>query len=276
MDDMIILKSVTFKNHFIPQSKEYPFSIPIIRKFQGLCFNNPITIFVGENGTGKSTLIEAIASAANSITIGRNEINEDPELMKSAKLSEFLQLSWSYRTNKGFFLRSEDFISYRKRLGEIRNDMENDLKSLDEEYRNRSAFSKNLAMLPARRSLYEMKNMYGTDLNKRSHGEGFLDLFRSRLISRGLYILDEPETPLSPMNQFALLSMIYEMTKKDCQFIIATHSPILMALPDADIYSFDTGELAKIKYDDLEHIKFLKSFLNNPEKYLRYLEQTDH
>lgn len=269
---MIILKSITLKNHTMPKSKEYPFSIPIIKKFQGVYFRNPITIFVGENGTGKSTLIEAIASAANSITIGRSEINEDPELMPTAKLSEFLQLSWAFKTNKGFFLRSEDFISYRKRLGEIKNDMVNDLKSINEEYKDRSAFSRNLAMLPAKSSLYEMKSMYGTDLNERSHSEGFLDLFRSRLIPNGLYILDEPETPLSPMNQFALLSMIYEMTKKDCQFIIATHSPILMALPDADIYSFDTAPLAKVRYDDLEHIKFLKSFLNNPEKYLKYLE----
>lgn len=116
-----------------------------------------------------------------------------------------------------------------------------------------------------------MKDKHGEGLETKSHGESFLELFNSRFRPNGLYILDEPETPLSPMKQLAFISMLKEMVKENAQFIIATHSPILMAIPDATIISFDQAPIREVGYNELEHVNLTKDFLNNPEGYLRHL-----
>jgi predicted ATPase len=112
---------------------------------------------------------------------------------------------------------------------------------------------------------------YGEDADARSHGESFLNLFQSRFVPGGLYLLDEPEAPLSPQRQLALLSMLKEMTAQDSQFVIATHSPILMALPGADILSFDHAPPRRLPYEKVEHVSLTRDFLNNPEAFLRHL-----
>lgn len=250
---------------------KYPFNIPLFEYFEGLEFRAPVTIFVGENGTGKSTLIEGIAAAVGSITIGEDSIDYDKSMESARELSRNLRLTWNIKTRKGFFLRAEDFISYAKRLTQMKSELQQELREVDNTYKNRSEFARNLAKMPYSSSLYELEEQYGDGLETKSHGESFLELFSSRFVPDGLYILDEPETPLSPMKQLALISMIKEMVEQNAQFIIATHSPILMAIPEATIISFDKYPIREVDYNDLEHVNLTKDFLNNPEQYLRYL-----
>ena len=249
----------------------YPFNIPLLQDFNRLDFKTPVTIFVGENGTGKSTLIEGIAAGVGSITIGEDSINYDKSLKTAMNLSKCLKLSWSIKTKKGFFLRAEDFISYTKKISETKNGLEEELKEIDATYKDRSELASNLAKMPYINSLSALQRKHGEGLETKSHGEGFLEIFKERFIPNGLYLLDEPETPLSPMKQLALISMIKEMVKQNAQFIIATHSPILMAIPGATIISFDEYPIREANYNDLEHVNITKDFLNNPEQYLRYL-----
>lgn len=249
----------------------YPFCIPLLKALTTLELKAPVTILVGENGTGKSTLIEGIAAAAESITVGDLPIEDDTSMEAAKLLAERLKLVWRVRTRKGFFLRAEDFINYTKRITQLREELKNDLKEVEFAYRERSEHAKALASLPYQRSLYELKESYGEGLEFRSHGEGFLELFQSRFVPNGLYILDEPETPLSPTKQLAFIAMIKEMVEQNAQFIIATHSPILMAIPGASIISCDELPMKEVDYNDLEHVKLTRSFLNNPEQFLRYL-----
>lgn len=254
-----------------PSSSEYPFNVPIFKNLNRLYFNSPVTIFVGENGTGKSTLLEGIAAGVGSITIGEDSIDYHKSLKSARNLSKSLRLSWSIKTKKGFFLRAEDFISYTKRIAEIQAGLEEELREIDNTYNDRSELARSLAKMPYNNSLNELKSKYGEGLQVRSHGEGFLDVFNERFVPNGLYLLDEPETPLSPTKQLALISMIKGMVEQNAQFIIATHSPILMAIPGAKIISFDEDPIKEVEYDSLEHVNITKDFLNNPQQYLRHL-----
>src|SRR5207248_1978400 len=128
-----------------------------------------------------------------------------------------------------------------------------------------------LAQLPARVSLAEMERRYGIDLDANSHGQSFLKLFHSRFVPGGLFLLDEPEAPLSPQSQLALLAMIADMVKQDAQFIIATHSPILLGAPAATIYDCDRVPIERAEYDTLDHVAITRDFLNHRDRYLRHL-----
>ncbi|HEX7939287.1 MAG TPA: AAA family ATPase, partial [Gemmatimonadaceae bacterium] len=132
---------------------------------------------------------------------------------------------------------------------------------------------KALATLPVKRSLAELEQMYGEDLDANSHGQSFLKLFSSRFVPGGLYLLDEPEAPLSPQSQLALLVMMQEMVAQQAQFIIATHSPMMLAFPGARIYSFDSTPVQEVPFDELDHVVLMREFLNRPERYLRALSR---
>ena len=125
--------------------------------------------------------------------------------------------------------------------------------------------------MPYAGQLRAMQDLYGDGLENRSHGEQFLDFFQARFVPGGLYLLDEPEIPLSPMRQLAFLSLLKRMLADDAQFIIATHSPILMAFPEAVILSFDHAPPQQVAFDDLEHVRVTRDFLNDPEAFLRHL-----
>jgi len=271
MKRMFHLKEVSYSNKNHRLLDVYPFNIPLMKSFTKITFDSPITILVGENGTGKSTLLEAIACAIGSITIGDMDINIDREFEYARTLAKYLKLLWTIKTNKGFFLRAEDFINYLRKLHTIRTDMIQEMVDVDNRFDGRSQYARNLAKMPYANSLYQMKNMYNGDLERKSHGESFLEFFSARFVPNGLYILDEPETPLSPMNQFAFMAMLKEMINQNSQFIIATHSPIIMAYPGATIYDLNDLPIKKTNYMDIESVKFFKSFLNNPEGFLRYL-----
>ncbi len=252
-------------------SKNYPFNIEIFEDFKELTFSKPVTILVGENGSGKSTLLQGIAAAAQSITIGNESIDYDPSLLAGRHLAQQLRLSWKIKTKRGFFLRAEDFISYTKKINSLKTELSQDLIEIEENYKSRSKFSQNQAKAAYQNSLAALKNKHGDGLEKMSHGESFLEFFGSRFTKNGLYILDEPEAPLSPKNQLVFISMINQMLEQNAQFIIATHSPILMAIPNASILFFENGSILEVQYEDLEHVKITKAFLNNPEAYLRHL-----
>ena len=249
----------------------FPFDVPVVRALRELTFETPISFFVGENGSGKSTLLEALALAARLPTVGSTQAADDETLKAQRSLARSLKLVWNRRPRAGFFLRAEDFFGFTKQLSKTRAEMKQRLSELDDEYKERSAYAKGLASLPMKTSLAEMEGRYGEDLDANSHGQSFLKLFQSRFVPGGLYMLDEPEAPLSPQSQLALMTMIADMLAQNAQFIIATHSPILLAFPGARIYSFDGGETKVVEYGALDHVNITRDFLNAPERFLRHM-----
>lgn len=252
-------------------SKDFPFNLSFLSNWQELEFHAPVTFFVGENGSGKSTLMEAVAVAAQLITVGSTEASGDQTLDHVRRLADALKLVWNKRTRRGFFLRAEDFFGWVKQQNLMRSGLQADLQQVDEDYKGRSETAKGLARTPYAGQLADMQRRYGEGLQVRSHGESFLDLFQSRFVPGGLYLLDEPEAPLSPMRQLSLLSLLKQMVAQEAQFIIATHSPILMAMPGAEILSFDHSPLRKLGFGELEHVNLTRDFLADPESFLRHL-----
>ncbi len=268
---MIYLRSLVVRPWPERLNGRFPFFLPLIQGLDGLVFRQPVTFFVGENGTGKSTLLEALACAIDSITVGAEPVRTDQTLADVRALSQYLKLVWAPRTRKGFFLRAEDFFGYARRQAQIQAEMRAELDRVDEEYRDRSDFARGLARMPFSRELSDMRGRYGDGLDSISHGEAFLKLFESRFNPGGLYLLDEPEAPLSPLRQLAFLASLKQMIALDSQFIIATHSPLILAFPDADIIQFDNGRLSRVAYEELEHVRLTRDFLQNPAAFLRHL-----
>ena len=252
----------------------FPFTVPVIKALDALPLAGAVTFFVGENGSGKSTLLEAIAAAARLPAVGSADLDADATLGAQRRLAGALRLVWSRRTSRGFFLRAEDFFGFAKRLGQMRSEFQQRLEELEVEYADRSPYAKGLAMGPMRRSLAEMEQRYGVDLDANSHGQSFLRLFQSRFVPGGLYLLDEPEAPLSPQSQLGLIAMISDMVAQDAQFIIATHSPMLMAYPGATIVSFDETPASAVSYESLESVRLMREFLLAPERYLARITAT--
>ncbi len=253
--------------------EKYPFTLPVIRSLQHkeLEFDSPVTIFVGENGTGKSTLLEGLAVACESIAVGGYDVHSDPTLYGARRLAEKMKLVWNLKTRRGFFMRTEDSFNFSRRLAELKDDMKDNIETADAQYKERSDYAKALAKGSYRKSINAIEQTYRGDLEERSHGESLLTLLQARFVPGGLYLLDEPESALSPISQLALLSMVKEMVTKDCQFIIATHSPIIMAVPGASILSFDETPLCKKDFDELDHVRLYRDFLRDPDQFLRYL-----
>jgi len=241
---MIYLREIQFN----PNPKGWAIDLPAFKKLQKLDFNSSITFFVGENGSGKSTLMEAIAYLCNFNVLGGSQ-NTISRSGAESDLPNNLKFVWAKKINKGFFLRAESFFNYATYLDDLYKEM-------------------------SRINSPEMLNVYrsygGESLNKQSHGETFRSLTANRFRWPGIYLLDEPEAALSPQNQLVFLSYLYQY-QKDSQFIIATHSPILMAFPNAQIFNFDVHPLRKGELEEMEHFQLTKNFLNNPESYLHHL-----
>lgn len=250
---------------------QFPFTVPVIRDLRPMDLDCAVTFLVGENGSGKSTLLEGIAAAAGLPTVGSESIDRDQTLAAQRLLARSLKLSWNRRALRGFFLRAEDFFGFTKSLAKLRAELTQRLVELDAEYDGRSDYAKRLARGPVAGSLADMERRYGVDLDANSHGQSFLKLFQSRFVPGGLYLLDEPEAPLSPQSQLALIAMIREMIAQESQFIIATHSPILLGFPGARIFSFDSVPAAEMKFEELDHVRIARDFLNSPERFLRHL-----
>jgi predicted ATPase len=268
---MIFLRSISVASRDDSEATRFPFSVPAIRTLPKISLTSPVTFFVGENGSGKSTLLEAIAAAARLPSIGSLEVAQDSTLEHQRRLGKTLRLAWAKRAHRGFFLRAEDFFGFTKTLARMRNELQAELARIDTEYEGRSELAKGLARGPHFASLADMERRYGVDLDANSHGESFLRVFAERFVPDGLYLLDEPEAPLSPQSQLGLIAMLKDMVEQSAQFIIATHSPILLAFPGATILSFDERPVRAVAYGDLAHVNLTRDFLQDPERYLRRL-----
>ena len=246
----------------------FPFSLPLIQNLTEVTFEAPVTFFVGENGSGKSTLLEAIGAGIGSIAVGSSDIQSDPTLIAARQLSKHLTFIRNRQPTRGFFFRAEDIFGFTKRVTQELAD----LQDLEADFSdNLSGYGRQLATGSARGQRLALSKKYGSNPDAKSHGESFLEIFQARLVPNGLYLLDEPETPLSPLRQLALLSILKKYVAQDCQFIIATHSPLLMAFPEAIILNFNGDQIAPILYDEVEHVTLMRAFLQYPDMFLQKL-----
>ncbi len=250
----------------------YPFHVPTLRELDCVALTTPITFLVGENGSGKSTFLEALAWATESVAAGSESIDLDASLRHVRPLGEAMRLIWTRRTRRGFFLRAEDFFGFVNRTKEEIAELEAEVHRVRTEHADLPEVELARRCAPYTKSIAELRRRYGADPDAGSHGEQFLNFFEQRLAPGGLYLLDEPEAPLSPMRQLTLLSVLMTAAaERDCQFIVCTHSPILMAASGARILSFDQAPIGEVGYDDLEHVTLTRDFLNRPEAFLRHL-----
>ncbi len=228
--------------------KSYLSGLPIIKylKKEGkISFSSNITFFVGENGTGKSTLLEGIAVACGFNAEGGSRNFSFSTKETHSELWEYLTVVKRDFPKDGFFLRAESLYNVATNIDEM-----DDLPSFDPPV---------------------IEGYGGVSLHRQSHGESFLSIVKNRFFGNGLYILDEPEAALSPMRLMTLIALINSLVKNNSQFIIATHSPILMAMPDAEILEFKEDGIKSVKYDETEHFRVTRDFLQNPERMIKYL-----
>ena len=241
----------------------WPFDVPAVARLGERAIEAPVLFFVGENGSGKSTLMEALAIGSRRVTVGAADAASDPTLAALRPLAKRLRLGWKKQTGRGFFLRAEDFFNFSKRNRDTASELEGLADRFADDPRVRGY------MLGQKRALDER---YGGDLDARSHGESFLELFKSRIVPGGFYLLDEPEAALSPKRQLAFLSIVRRAVEDEqCQFVIATHSPILLSYPGAAHWLFDEEGIREAGFEELEHVTFTREFLKAPERYWRHL-----
>ncbi|MFC0514001.1 AAA family ATPase [Mucilaginibacter angelicae] len=238
------LKEIQLKREMVPSFDTYPFQIPAIRNLSSLKFHPDVTFIIGENGSGKSTLIEAIALQMGFSTEGGSKNSQFQTHDNSSQLFNYLTGVKSFkRPSDYFFLRAESYYNVATYMEEV--------------YQNdRDKFKKHYGV---------------TSLHECSHGESFMATLSNRLSGNGLYIFDEPEAALSPNRQMAALSLINRLVGENSQFIIATHSPILLAYPGATIYQLDDSGIRQVRYEETEHYMVTKHFLNNYTEMTRIL-----
>jgi predicted ATPase len=260
------LLRLSFKHGPPEEPAPYPFSVPQIRTLSTIDMNVPVTFFVGENGSGKSTLLEGIAAAAELPAMGgTRDVALDPTLEHARRLGAALRLAWTRRSRQGFFLRAEDFFGRLKWLAR------DEARGWREKLEALRGVRADAPRVVTSHASHPDEHDVGTFLGKydaRSHGESFMDLFTERIKPGGLYLLDEPEAPLSPRRQIALLDVLMRTSRAGAQFIIATHSPILLACPGARIHSFDQSPIAHVAYEDLDHVAVTRDFLNDPGRFM--------
>jgi predicted ATPase len=240
------LHGIRLRREFVPSFDTYPYAIAAIRNLHNLSFHPRVTFFVGENGAGKSTLLEAVALAEGFNAEGgsrrhamfKTRDSHDDELWKRIELNrgggKRLARSDSY------FVRAESFYNLASYLDEV---------------------GTNAAGLFS----------HATSYHQQSHGEAFMNLMTARFGGNGLYLLDEPEAALSPQRQLSFLAALHGLVQRGSQFIIATHSPIVLAYPDATIYHFSENGIAPIEYEQTEHYKVTRAFLLRRELMLKEL-----
>ena len=247
MIDVPFLQNVTLKKENIPSFSAYPYCLPAIRTLQSLAFHPNVTFIIGENGTGKSTLLEGIAIALGFNAEGGTKNFRFSTNDSHSSLHEYLRISKSFNTpNDGFFLRAESFYNVASYIDEMDAD-------------------------PEARGNPVIDSYGGVSLHKQSHGESFFSLFMNRFSGQGLYILDEPEAALSPMRQLSMLIRMHELAEQGSQFVIATHSPILMAYPESTIYSLTQEGIHESTLEETEHYQTTKLFFENRDRLFHHL-----
>lgn len=229
----------------VPSFSEYPFNLPAIRDLQTLAFHPKVTFIIGENGSGKSTILESIAVAYGFNAEGGTKNFNFTSRATHSDLNSYMKVvKGTKKPRNGFFLRAESFYNFASNIDD-----------LDKE----GSFGPPLI------------NSYGgRSLHEQSHGESFFAVFLNKFSGEGIYILDEPEAALSPSRQMSMLTRMHELVREGSQFIIATHSPIVMAYPNAIIYQIKEG-FEQVSYEETEHYNVMRSFLNNTQKMLSIL-----
>ncbi|MBP1206738.1 putative ATPase [Duganella sp. 1411] len=219
----------------------HPYNVPAVRELESISFHADVTFFIGENGAGKSTLLESIALALGFSMEGGTKSVRLNTAGEAAPLYQSLRLSKSFmKPRDEYFFRAESFhnvATYMEEVGYL--------------------------------------DGYGGSLHSRSHGEAFMAVLLNKFKGNGLYLLDEPEAALSPNRQLAALSAIHQLVQQDSQFIIATHSPILLAYPNAKILLFDGAGITEVAYEDTEHFAITRDFLNHYPRRLQQLLELD-
>lgn len=232
------LIDITLQRKNVPSWEEYPFSLPAVRTLETLRFHPDVTFFVGENGMGKSTLLEAIAILSGFNPEGGSKNVNFSTRDTQSNLAEYLKSGKSFKAAKdGYFLRAESFYNVASYLDDV-----------------------------------EVTGSYGgKSLHAQSHGESFLSLLQYRFNGNGLYLLDEPEAALSPTRQLAVLVLMHKLVRANSQFIIATHSPILMAYPNARILRFSETGIDEVRYEETDNYRVSKDFFEHREQMLQVL-----
>ncbi len=245
-DNELYVKEI-YISEDIPKNN-YIRSLPVVQHLMqnSITFTKPVTFFVGENGIGKSTLIEALAVSLGFNPEGGTKNFNFSTRQSHSNLFEYLTVVKNYRRPKdGFFLRAESFFN-----------VATNIEDMDKE----PSFS------PPVISSYG-----GVSLHEQSHGESFMALVENRFGGNGIYILDEPEAALSPMRLMSLICRINDLVKKNSQFIISTHSPILMTMPNSEVFEITKNGVESVPYTETEHYRLTVSMLKHPEKMLGYL-----
>ncbi|MCR4753079.1 MAG: AAA family ATPase [Candidatus Saccharibacteria bacterium] len=235
IDSNLIVKNVALLRGEVESFKKYPFNIDVVKNFKELKFNSQVTFFIGENGTGKSTLIEAIAVALGMPAEGGTNNFMYETKNTTSELSEYLRIGVYRRPKTKFFLRAESFYN----------------------------FSTEVERLVKEDHFWALRSSYGGSLHECSHGESFLRLVQNRFTDHGLYILDEPEAALSPQRQLSLLCLMDQLVKEGSQFIIATHSPILISYREGEILDLNNG-MKRVAYKDTDIYSLYKMYLDEP------------
>ncbi len=239
---MMRLKKISLLKERVESWDKFPFTVPAIRSLKELEIRSRICFFVGENGSGKSTLLEAVAVHYGFGYEGgsRNFSNFSTESVQAVDpLVRALRVAFTTRTGKGFYLRAESFFNIATSIDRIGG----------------------------------LEPYGGRSLHEQSHGESFLALLKHRFFRKGFYVLDEPEAALSPQRQLSFLVLLHDLLKNnnDIQFLIATHSPIVLAYPGAQILSFDDGKIHEIRYEETLPFQIFSRFLDDRENFLRQL-----
>lgn len=244
----------------------FPFSVAAVRFAKNVNLDERVTIFIGDNGTGKSTLLESIALSVQLPLIG-GHISQQRGFEAASILKPFIEIEWKRETSKGFFFRAEDFSDFVNSVENENQRIAYDLRSLEGEVDDSIIRQMSDSM---NYSLRNMRKDYGENMQAFSHGEAYLKILQTRIGDKGIFLLDEPEAALSPLKQLSLIFFIIEVLKsRNTQFIISTHSPILMGIPNALIYEIQEDGMQPVDYKDTDHYRITKLFLNNPEHYLK-------
>jgi predicted ATPase len=266
--DIPFVRALRLRRERVPSFTRYPFSLPAVRGLDELrLLEGGVTFFAGENGTGKSTLLEAIA-----VRMGFNPEGGSSDLRFStvsdahSGLSEYVELvPGRGLAGDGFFVRTEGLFNLATEIDRQDEEMEEIAREVK-------------ALTGVVMTGYRPMNVRyggGRSLHAQSHGEAMLALLNNRLHGGGIYLMDEPETALSPLRQLALLSVMHRLVRGGSQLVIATHSPILLAYPGARIYRFGEEGIEEVEYEETEAYQVTRDFLQHRERSLRTLFSDD-
>ncbi len=267
----MILNGFGLRN--LPETGEFPFNLELVKNLPFLSFNSSVTFLVGENGSGKSTLLEALAYASNVPSVGGMSLEDDPLMEPARSLGKMLSLRYGEKTSSGFFVRAEDFLGFVKNILRSIAELDAEIKEITDTW-NGGDLERALGTLKAERRAYT--DRYSENFDAMSHGEGFLKFFNSRITGKGLYIIDEPEAALSPARQLSLMKIIMDAVKnRGSQFIIATHSPLILAMPGSQVWHIENGQIVEKHYTETDHFELTKAILAGPERFYNALEKED-